>query len=102
MEQKRIRTKTRDFGVSKRESHDSSRFYASKLYEGLYSDNNKKIIDDSTKIETNFFQRVHNYSDSSFNVLPYHSIHLAILIIPQITPDQLSQLDVFLPGETTE
>ena len=47
-------TKTRKFGVSKRESHDSSRFYARKLYGHL--DKEEKTADVENPLPPNVLE----------------------------------------------
>lgn len=76
----RKRTKTKDFGVSKRESHDSSTFYASRLYETIELNAKMKIVDkskDFLKISPNPLQK-HSFF-SLVNDVPVFSVHLIIL-----------------------
>ena len=58
---KRNGTQTSSFGVSKRENHDSSKFYNSKLYEGV--NKRKKVNYVENKIDKKFLNR--NFCKSS-------------------------------------
>ena len=54
----RIRTKTSDFGVSKREGHDASQFYSSRLYDGFIINEKKKVIDRSAELPKEIFNKL--------------------------------------------
>ncbi|UYP44726.1 hypothetical protein NEF87_001011 [Candidatus Lokiarchaeum ossiferum] len=76
----RKRTRTKDFGVSKRESHDSSAFYASRLYETINFSSKHDIVENSKeflRLNINPMQK-HSYSNL-INKIPPSSIHLVIL-----------------------
>lgn len=75
----RERTKTQSFGVSKREGHDSSKFYKRKLYSNSHYNNleyNENIIDPKN-IDTIFCK-----SSEIMSELPDSSIHLMITSPP--------------------
>lgn len=44
-------TQTRDFGVSKREGHDATRFYSSRLYDGVKINEKQPIVDNSEDLQ---------------------------------------------------
>jgi len=81
------RTKTSSFGVSKREGHDSSQFYNSKLYEGLISEESNDDQDNSHLINESNFGKIIDYNDESKGFVLDASIHLIIHIIPKLTSD---------------
>lgn len=72
-------TKTSTFGVSKRESHDSSLFYNSKLYENFDIDEDKKEIEN--EIPSNILDNVH-VEDSRTMSIPDSSVHLMVTSPP--------------------
>jgi len=72
-------TKTRSFGVGKRENHDSSSFYASKLYKGNKID--EQIPEVETKIPTSLLDKI-ILCDSRKTSLPDSSIHLMVTSPP--------------------
>lgn len=73
-------TKTSDFGVSKRESHDSSRFYSRKLYE----DRKGEAIWDSVEnaVPPGCIDTVLCKSSEKMEELPDSCIHLAVTSPP--------------------
>ena len=75
-------TKTSSFGVSKRESHDSSLFYGSKLYENLPKPQDVEYIDNSVKIPRNILDRIILGDSSKMDSIPDNSIHLMITSPP--------------------
>ena len=79
-------TETSKFGVSKRESHDSSKFYSSNLYQGLEVNDEQKIIDNSSKINESVLNKDHFLDDNFLNQLPPNSIHLLIIPVNSIFP----------------
>lgn len=85
-------TKTQDFGISKRESHDSSRFYGSKLYDGIKINEKQKVSDNSSLIANEFFKKIHAINDSLINKLPENSVHLVIFKLQQLTYDEYANL----------
>lgn len=84
---KRKRTKTKSFGVSKRESHDATQFYSSKLYEGIPKEKkNCNIIDNSLEIDKDLFGQAENFFELK-KKLPKESLHLVLFMIPNIIYD---------------
>ncbi|WP_457559413.1 hypothetical protein [Candidatus Harpocratesius sp.] len=80
--QTKTQTKTQSFGVSKREGHDATQFYSSRLYEGIPQEKNKcKIVDNSDKINIELFNKIYEI-DHLFNRILEESLHLIILKIP--------------------
>lgn len=75
------KTKTSSFGVSARLSHDSSEFYASKLYK---EQNNKikKLDYIENKINPSFINKILLKSSESMVELPNDSIHLMVTSPP--------------------
>tara|TARA_Y100000590_G_scaffold197010_1_gene223760 strand:- start:204 stop:1328 length:1125 start_codon:yes stop_codon:yes gene_type:complete len=75
---KRKTTKTSNFGVSKREGHDSSKFYSRKLFQGKTIKNETEIIENNVgKILDKII-----CSDSRDMKIPDSSIHLMITSPP--------------------
>ncbi|HEX9678115.1 site-specific DNA-methyltransferase [Nitrososphaera sp.] len=76
---RRAPTKTSDFGVSRRESHDSSAFYGRKLYppkaESLAGEQENRVPQESV-------DRVFCKSSESMSELPDRSVHLAVTSPP--------------------
>lgn len=91
----RSRTSTSDFGVSKREGHDASKFYGSKLYEGITIDDSQKVIDNSLEINDKFFNQRINFNQESISNLPDYSVHLMIFKVPALIKGKESNLDSF-------
>lgn len=79
-ERKRRGTKTSSFGVSKRENHDSSRFYNSRLYERKSSIENAEYIEN--KIDETYLNKVFCKSSEKMDELPDNSIHLMVTSPP--------------------
>lgn len=95
------RTKTQSFGVSKREGHDATQFYTSRLYEGILQEKKKiKIIDNSSKITKNFYGKAKKI-ENLLETLPDVSIHLIFYIIPKLFNEDidkyLEKLQKFIP-----
>ena len=80
MRVKRNGTQTSSFGTSGRFGHDSTKFYASKLYQGLP----KEIVAPYTETELPLDVRNHIFCGSSerMSKLPDRSIHLAVTSPP--------------------
>ena len=72
-------TKTSSFGVSKRESHDSSDFYSRKLYEGKSEDASTK---QENPIEESLLNTVQCIDSRDMSILPDESIHLMVTSPP--------------------
>jgi len=76
---KRGGTKTSSFGVSKRESHDSSDFYSRKLYESRRED---ASTDQENPIEESLLDTVQCVDSRDMSILPDESIHLMVTSPP--------------------
>jgi len=77
---RRTGTKTSSFGTPGRISHDSSKFYASKLYEGL--DNGRKVSYVENKIPDEYLNQFFCKSSEKMDELPDNSVHLMITSPP--------------------
>ena len=75
-------TKTSSFGVSKRESHDSSSFYETKLYKNLPKPQDVKYLDNSTKIPKKILNRMILGDSKKMDLIPDNSVHLMITSPP--------------------
>ena len=76
-------TKTSTFGVSKRESHDSSKFYQSKLYQELHRPLDKiKYLDNSEKIPEIILNHVILGDSRDMSKIPDDSVHLMVTSPP--------------------
>lgn len=73
-------TETSSFGTSGRINHDSSKFYSSKLYEGL--NNGKKVKYIENEIPKKFLNKIFCKSSESMDELPDNSVHLMITSPP--------------------
>ncbi len=73
---------TSSFGVTKREGHDSSKFYASKLYQNLIKPKNVKYLDNSKNIPTDIRNTILPNDARKMEDLPDESIHLMITSPP--------------------
>lgn len=80
MTTKRKKTKTSSFGVSKRESHDSSPFYSRKLYEGFKIPKSVKYKE--KKIPKDVLNKIHCLDSRDLSILPDSSVHLMITSPP--------------------
>ncbi|MHA1777913.1 MAG: hypothetical protein ACTSWC_14190 [Promethearchaeota archaeon] len=89
---KRERTKTQSFGGTKREGHDATQFYSSRLYDGIPKEKKCKIIDNSEDINEEYYGKILEIEDLLSN-LPEESIHLIIL---KISDKKIDQIDVFI------
>lgn len=78
--ERRRRTRTSSFGVSKRESHDSTTFYSRKIYDksegGDPSKSRERNIPDS------LIDAVHCLDSRDMSVLPDESVHLMVTSPP--------------------
>ena len=76
-------TQTSSFGVSARLNHDSSKFYNSKMYQGLNL-NKKEIIffEKEKQIPQKFLNKIINSSSENMKELPDNSVHLMITSPP--------------------
>jgi site-specific DNA-methyltransferase (adenine-specific) len=82
-------TKTSSFGVSKRESHDSSKFYESKLYQEIPRPSDKiKYVDNSVNIPKNVLDHIILGNSRDMSKIPDNSVHLMITSPPyNVTKD---------------
>jgi len=82
------KSKTSSFGVSKRESHDSSQFYNSKLYQTLPKPQETLYIDNSRLILEEIIDHILLGDSKKMNQLPDNSVHLTITSPPyNVTKD---------------
>lgn len=79
-EQRKNGTKTSSFGTPGRINHDSSKFYNSRLYEGLLIDEKVKHIEN--KIPQEYLNKHFCHSSEDMFELPDNSIHLMITSPP--------------------
>ncbi|MBN2155138.1 MAG: site-specific DNA-methyltransferase [Candidatus Lokiarchaeota archaeon] len=75
-------SKTRSFGTPKRESHDSSLFYESKLYQNIPKSHVIKQIDNSKNIPIEYINTIIHGDSQSMDTLPDESIHFAVTSPP--------------------
>jgi site-specific DNA-methyltransferase (adenine-specific) len=73
-------TATSSFGTSGRINHDSSKFYDSKLYKELSSNNN--ISDEINTFPSKYLNTIINGSCTSMKEIPNNSLHLMITSPP--------------------
>lgn len=73
-------TKTSRFGTSKRESHDSSLFYNSRLYKGKMTA--KKIEHVKNEIDDKILNKIFCKSSEKMDELPDNSVHLMVTSPP--------------------
>lgn len=82
---KRISTETQGFGVSKREGHDSSRFYSRKLYRQNTSNNGESNDDakhEENRIKVQNLNKVFCKDSQKMEELPNYSVHLVVTSPP--------------------
>jgi len=72
-------TKTSSFGISKRESHDSSGFYNSKLYSNVIIE---PTVFEENEVSKQNLNKIFCKSSEKMNELPDNSIHLAVTSPP--------------------
>ena len=77
---RRTRTSTSAFGTQGRISHDSSKFYKGKLYDGLEED--KKSVYTENKIPSKYINRIFCKSSEHMSELPDCSVHLMVTSPP--------------------
>lgn len=75
-------SETSSFGVPKRENHDSSKFYRSKLYEGLPRPKKAKFVDNSDKIPKELLDQIILGDSRNMSLIPGNSVHLMITSPP--------------------
>lgn len=78
---RRIRgTQTSAFGTPGRINHDSSRFYSSKLYQGLNQDRKIKYVENP--VNSSVLNRIFVKSSEKMDELPDNSVHLMVTSPP--------------------
>jgi len=80
MKKKKHGTRTSRFGVSKRESHDSTPFYGSKLYENLKIEEETLEIENS--ISSEILDKVICQDSRNMNNIPDSCVHLMVTSPP--------------------
>ncbi|MCL0060770.1 site-specific DNA-methyltransferase [Dehalococcoidia bacterium] len=80
LKQVRRGTQTSSFGTPGRINHDSSKFYASRLYEGLSNGGKVKYVEE--RIPEEHLNRVFCKSSEKMDELPDNSVHLMITSPP--------------------
>ncbi len=80
MSYKHLGTETSSFGTPGRINHDSTKFYNSRLYEGVAQD--KKVEYKEIKIDKQNLNRIFCKSSENMSELPENSIHLMITSPP--------------------
>jgi len=73
-------TETSSFGTPGRISHDSTKFYASRLYEGLNKENDVKYIENPVPPEN--INKIFCKSSEAMTQLPDNSVHLMVTSPP--------------------
>lgn len=73
-------TKTSSFGSPGRISHDSSKFYKSRLYEGLPTEKEVEFVEN--KIPEENINKIFNKSSEMMEELPDNSVHLMVTSPP--------------------
>ncbi|OQY45687.1 MAG: SAM-dependent methyltransferase [Anaerolineaceae bacterium 4572_78] len=73
-------TKTSSFGIARRVGHDSSKFYDSRLYEGLSIP--KKVIYVENEISHENLDKIYCKSSETMSEIPDSSIHLMVTSPP--------------------
>lgn len=76
----RISTKTSTFGVSKREGHDSSLFYTSRLYENFKID--EKMPEIENPVPSNVLDKILCQDSRDMGNIPDSSVHLMVTSPP--------------------
>jgi site-specific DNA-methyltransferase (adenine-specific) len=94
---KRANTETSSYGTPGRISHDASKFYTSRLYEGIDGDKKVKYIENP--IPPDCINQLYCKSSERMDELPDHSIHLMVCSPPYNASkdyDQDLSLDEYL------
>jgi len=78
--QRRHGTQTSAFGSPGRINHDSTAFYASRLYEGLPAEKKTEYIE--TSIPPQFLDRIFGKTSENMEELPDNSVHLMVTSPP--------------------
>lgn len=82
-------TKTRKFGVSKRESHDSTLFYSQNIYKGLK--NQKKIKYIEKPVPKKILDKIHFLDSRNMDIIPDSSIHLMVTSPPYVAAKEYDE-----------
>ncbi len=82
MNSKENSSETSSFGVSRRENHDSSKFYNSKLYKNITKPKKVKSDDNSDTISTKVIDHIHLKDSKKMDNIPDKSVHLMITSPP--------------------
>ena len=77
---KRVITETSAFGTPGRISHNATRFYASRLYEGVEGGKNVQYIENEIPVEN--INRLYCKSSEKMDELPDNSVHLMVTSPP--------------------
>jgi modification methylase len=77
---KRVNTETSAFGTTGRVSHDASKFYESRLYEGVNGDKNVEYIENPIPPEA--LNTLYCKSSEAMDELPDNSVHLMVCSPP--------------------
>jgi modification methylase len=77
---KRVNTETSAFGTSGRVSHDASKFYESRLYEGVNGDKNVEYIENPIPAEA--LNKLYCKSSEAMDELPDNCVHLMVCSPP--------------------
>ena len=75
-------SKTSSFGVSKRECHDSTKFYNSNLYKDIIKPRKVEYIDNSNLIPLNVLDSIILGDSRKMDLIPDCSVHLMITSPP--------------------
>jgi site-specific DNA-methyltransferase (adenine-specific) len=97
MSYKRLGTQTSSFGTPGRINHDSTKFYNSRLYEGVIVDKNVRYIENH--IDSKYINKIFCKSSEMMSELPDNSVHLMITSPPYNVSkeyDQNLSLDEYL------
>ncbi len=78
----RTPTSTSSFGTPGRIGHDSSKFYSSKLYDGLRRDGSRKERPDENALPISSLDKIFLKSSEQMDELPDNSVHLMVTSPP--------------------
>jgi len=86
---KRNGTSTSSFGVSKREGHDSTRFYSQKIYKGIKKQRIEKYVENI--ISENVIDKIHCSDSRNMDLIPDCSVHLMVTSPPYVAAKEYDQ-----------
>ena len=90
---KRATTETSSFGSAGRVSHDASKFYGSRLYEGIQGEKDVRYVENS--IAPDKLNRLYCTSSERMEELPDNSVHLMVTSPPyNVTKDYDEDLNL--------